>query len=107
MKKFSKTTAIVLSVIIGVFMIVGFLFTYVPMTFGTKTWVSFYGALNVSSDVSGGMYGEFDILTENATEKQMIDSMQKIKDVFSEDGYKNVNVYTIGSNKLRVEVRQM
>lgn len=104
MKKFSKTTAIVLSVIIGFVMIVGFLFTYIPMTFGSKTWVSFYGALNVSSDVAGGMYGEFNILTENATETQLVQSMQKIKDVFDEDGYKNVNIYAVGKSKLRVEV---
>ena len=104
MKKFSKTTAIVLSVIIGFVMIVGFLFTYIPMTFGSKTWVSFYDAINVSTDVAGGMYGEFDILTENATETQLVQSMQKIKDVFDEDGYKNVNVYAVGNSKLRVEV---
>lgn len=104
MKKFSKTTAIVLSVIIGFVMIVGFLFTYVPMTFGSKTWLSFSGSINVSSDIAGGMYGEFDIITENATETQMVQSMQKIKDVFSEDGYKNVNVYCVGNKKLRVEV---
>ena len=104
MKKFSKTTAIVLSVIIGFVMIVGFLFTYIPMTFGSKTWVSFYDAINVSTDVAGGMYGEFDILTENATETQLVQSMQKIKDVFDEDGYKNVNIYAVGNSKLRVEV---
>lgn len=104
MKKFSKTTSIVLSVILGIVMIVGFLFTYIPMTFGSNTWVSFFGAQNVSSDIAGGMYGEFNIVTENATESQLISSMQMIKEVFSDDGYKNVNVYAVGNKKLRVEV---
>ena len=104
MKNFKKSTAIVLICIFSVIMIVGFLFSYVPMTIGTKTFVSFSGAINVSSDISGGVYGEFEITTKNPTKSQIVDSMSKIKEVFEEDGYKNVNVYALGTKKIRVEV---
>lgn len=104
MKKFKKSTAILLTCIFGVILIVGFLFSYVPMNFGSSTFVSFSGAINVSSDIAGGIYGEFEITTENPTKKQITDSMARIKDVFEEDGYKNVNVYALGTKKIRVEV---
>ena len=103
MKKFNKNTTIVLSVIICLFLVVGFVFSFVPMTFGSRTYVSLFKSINVSSDLMGGMYGEFDITTEDPSEKDLKDSMKRIKEVFENDGYKNVNVYTVGS-KLRVEV---
>ena len=104
MRKFNKSTSIALSIIICLVLVIDFLFSFVPMTFGSKTFVSFLGSVNVSSDLAGGMYGEFDITTENPTEKELVDSMARLKEVFENDGYKNVNIYTIGSSKLRVEV---
>lgn len=103
MKKFNKSTTIVLSVIICLFLVVGFLFSFVPMTFGSKTYVSLFKSINVSSDLVGAMYGEYDITTEDPSETELKDSMKRIKEVFENDGYKNVNVYTVGK-KLRVEV---
>ena len=104
MKKFSKSTTIVLSVIICLVLVIGFIFSFVPMTFGSKTYVSLAKSINISSDLKGGMYGEYDITTENPTKTELINSMAKIKKVFEDDGYQNVNVYTVGNNKLRVEV---
>lgn len=104
MRKLSKSTTIVASVIICLVLVIGFLFTYVPMTFGSKTLVSFLGSINVSSDLAGGMYGEYDITTKDATEEELTRSMAKIQEVFESDGYKNVNVYAIGNKKIRVEV---
>ena len=104
MRKFNKSTNIVLSVIICFVLIIGFLLSYVPMTFGSKTWVSLLGTVNISSDLAGGMYGEYDITTENPTETELVNSMAKVKEIFENDGYKNVNVYTVGKKKLRVEV---
>lgn len=103
MKKFSKSTAIVLSVILSVVLVVGLLFSFVPMNFGTKKWESFSGSLNVSSDISGGLYGEFNIKTENPSQKDIISSMEKINNVFEDAGYKNINVFSIGNEKIRVE----
>ena len=103
MKKFNKTTAIVMSIIFSVVLVVGMIFTFIPMSFGTKKWESFSGSLSMSSDLTGGIYGEFRIKTENPSDKDVVASLQKIKDVFEEDGYKNVNVYAIGKEKIRVE----
>lgn len=103
MKKFKKNTAIVLSVILSVILIAGVLFSFVPMKFGSKKWESFSGTLSMSSDITGGLYGEFNIKTENASTKDIVSSMENIKTVFEADGYKNVNVYAIGNKKIRVE----
>ena len=103
MKKFKKSTAIVLSVILSVILIAGVLFSFVPMKFGSKKWESFSGTLSMSSDLTGGLYGEFNIKTENASTKDIVSSMENIKTVFEADGYKNVNVYAVGNKKIRVE----
>ncbi len=103
MKKFNKKTAIVLSVIMSIILVVGVIFSFVPMNFGSKKWESFAGSISVSSDLTGGLYGEFNIKTQKPSKDDMISSMQKIRDVFEEDGFKNVNVYAVGTEKIRVE----
>lgn len=103
MKKFNKSTAVVLSVILSIVLLVGVIFSFVPMTFGTKSWKSFAGSIGMSSDITGGLYGEFNIKTENPSESDIVSSLNKIKDVFEQDGYKNVNVYAIGNEKIRIE----
>ena len=104
MKRFQKSTAIALSIIFAIVLAIGFVCSFVPMTFGAKTFVSFSGSLNVSSDLTGGLYGEYDIKTKNASTQDVIDSMELIKDVLEENGYKNANVYAIGNKKIRAEV---
>jgi len=104
MKKFKKSTAIVFSVIVCVLIVVGFVLSYIPMTFGANTFVSFSGTLNISSDITGGMYGEYNITSENPSDADILNSMTSIKEVFDENGYKNVNVYCVGKTKIRVEV---
>lgn len=104
MKKFKKSTAIVLSVILGILFVGCILLSFVPMTAGANTFVSFSGSINISSDISGGMYGEYKIKTENPSKSAIVSSMKKIKEVFEEDGYKNVNVYAVGDSKIRVEI---
>lgn len=104
MKKFSKSTSIVLTVVLGIMLIAGFIFSYIPMSFKTKDYISLSGSLNITSDISGGMYGEYNITTKNPTKKDIVDSMQIIKGVFEENGFKNANVYAVGKSKIRVEV---
>ena len=103
MKKFKKSTAIVLSVLIGLIVAIGMVLSFVPIKSGAKTFVSFSGAMNVSSDITGGIYGEYQIKTENPSQKELVDSMAIIKDVLDESGYKNINVYAVGKTKIRVE----
>ncbi len=105
MRKFkSKATAIVISVVLFVVLVLGLVFSFCPVTSGYNTFVSFSGSLNISSEISGGMYGEFDITTENPSRATLVSSMNKITTVFEELGYMNVNVYAVGSSKIRVEV---
>ncbi|MBR7172213.1 MAG: MMPL family transporter [Clostridia bacterium] len=103
MKKFNKSTATVLSVVLSIILLVGVIFSFVPMKFGTKSWKSFAGTIGMSSDITGGLYGEFNIKTENPSDDDIVSSLNKIKDVFEQDGYKNVNVYAIGKEKIRIE----
>lgn len=104
MKKYSKQTAIVLSVVLGVVLVLGLLFSFVPMKFGNTTWVSLSNSINQSSDIVGGVYGEFEIKTEDPTRADIEQSKSIIRNVLSDNGYKNANVYDIAGEKIRVEV---
>lgn len=104
MKKFSKQTAIILSVILGVVLVVGLIFSFVPMQFGSKTWVGLSNSVNISSDIVGGVYGEFEIKTEEPTRADIEQSKTIIRDVLGDRGYKNVNVYDVAGEKIRVEL---
>ena len=104
MKKYTKKTAIILSAILGFILIVGLIFSFVPMNFGDNTWVGLSNSINLSSDVVGGMYGEFDIKTEDPTRADIEQSKGIIRDVLAENGYKNANVYDIAGEKIRVEL---
>ncbi|MBQ8451485.1 MAG: hypothetical protein IJ538_01750 [Clostridia bacterium] len=105
MKGFKKNTAILLICVLSVVFVLGLLFGFVPMNFGKTTFVSFSGSVGVTSDVKGGIYGEYDIAaTETPSKSALLQSMSKIKEVFDDYGYKNVEVYALGTKKIRVEV---
>ena len=107
MKKFSKQTSIILSAILGIVLVIGLIFSFVPMKFGDTTWVGLSNSINISSDIVGGMYGEFEIKTvddELPTRAEIEQSKGIIRDVLSERGYKNANVYDIAGEKIRVEL---
>ena len=104
MKKFNKSTAIILSAIMFVVLAIGFVFSFVPIQFSKSRFVSVSGTINITSDMVGGMYGEYNILTEDPSQSDIIQTVSLIRGVFEEDGYKNVNVYAVGSKKVRVEL---
>jgi len=104
MKKFNKNTAIILSVVLGIVLVFGLIFSFVPMKFGDKTWVGLSNSINVSSDIVGGVYGEFEIKTEAPSRADIEQSKGIIREVLAESGYKNVNVYDIAGEKIRVEL---
>ena len=104
MKKFSKKSAIILTVLLVVVLAVGFVFSFVPIQFGKHKFVSLSNTINVSTDLVGGMYGEYNITTENPTENDIVSTVSLIREVFEEDGYKNVNVYSVGNKKVRIEL---
>lgn len=105
MKKFKKKTAIALCVILSVILLVGLVFTFIPMTFGANTFVSFSRGISLSSDISGGLYGEYQITnSDSVSQADLTDSLATIREVFEEEGFKNVNVYALGKSKIRVQV---
>ena len=104
MKKFNKNTAIILSIIMFVVLAIGFVFSFVPIQFSKGKFVSLSKTINVSTDLVGGMYGEYNITTENPSQKDLIDTVSLIREVFEDDGYKNVNVYAVGDKKVRIEL---
>ena len=104
MKKFSKTTAIVLSVIMFLVLGIGFVFSFVPIKFSKSKFVSLSGTINISSDMVGGLYGEYNVKNEEPSENDIIQTVSLIRGVFEEDGYKNVNVYAVGKKKVRIEL---
>lgn len=104
MKKFNKNTAIILSILMFVIIAIGFVFNFVPIQFKNSRFNSLSKTINISTDLVGGLYGEYDITSENPTEKEIVDSVSLIREVFEEDGYKNVNVYAVGNKKVRIEL---
>lgn len=104
MKKFNKSTAILLSILMFVVLAIGFVFSFVPIQFSKSKFVSLSKTLNISTDMVGGLYGEYDITTENASQKDIVSSISLIRKVFEDDGYKNVNVYAVGNKKVRIEL---
>ena len=69
MKKFNKSTAIVLSIIMFVVVAVGFVLSFVPIQFSKQKYVSLWNTINVSTDMAGGVYGEYTITTETPTKE--------------------------------------
>lgn len=104
MKKIKKQTAIFLITLFSLIIVLGGIFSFVPINFGNKIWTTFSKNVSISSDIRGGIYGEYEIKTEDASKSDIIDSMGLIREVFDENGYKNVNVYAIGNKKIRIEV---
>ena len=106
MKKLSKTKSIVVLSIVAVVILVGAVFTFIPMHFGTSDYAGFLGNVSVSNDLRGGMYAEYEIVSVS-TDKEVDDSIQKIKEILSMEGYANSNVYRKGEDTLRIEIRGM
>ena len=105
MKTIKKKPAIVLIVILSIVLIIGAVFTFVPMQFGHSAYKSFAGAIRVGNDFSAGMYAEYDIAPDGAAGTNDINkSISQIKSVLSEKGYSSTNVYAVGEEKIRVEI---
>lgn len=99
-KKLSNTTLIaILTVVIAICAI----FTFVPMQFGSTTYTGVWGAIGVSSDLSTGLYAEYDIVGE-ANKTEVSNSLEKITSALQEQGYQSSKVLAIDSNKIRVEI---
>jgi len=104
MKKLSKKKSIVVLSIIVAVILVGAVFAFIPMHFGTSDYAGFLGNVSVSNDLRSGMYAEYEI-TSVSTDEEVDVAIHKIKDILSIEGYVNSNVYKKGEDTLRIEIR--
>ncbi len=105
MKPIKRKPAIAFIVVLAIVLVVGTIFSFIPMTFGHSSFKSFAGAIRVGNDFSAGMYAEYDISPDGKTGTNDINkSISEIKTVLSEKGYPSTNVYSVNGEKIRVEV---
>ena len=103
MKNLGRITAYIISAVVIVVFGLGLLLSFVPMTIGGKDYESFAGSLNLSQEVKGGITAEYTIAGDYSNE-EIEKSIKIMTDVISEYGFKSVNVYKKGSNKIRVDI---
>ena len=105
MKQIKKKPAILLIIMLSIVLVVGTIFSFVPMTFGHTSYKSFAGAIKLGNDFGEVMYAEYDISKEGSTEQVDIQrAINTIKSTLSEKGYPSTSVYSINDEKIRVEL---
>lgn len=103
MKPINKKVAKVFISLIVVALVVGTLFAFVPMRFNSFTFTSMFGAINKSTDLSGGLYAEYELDGEYSTAK-INNSISVIRDVLEKKGYAGASVYALGGEKIRIDI---
>ncbi|MEG1581979.1 MAG: hypothetical protein RR334_02335 [Clostridia bacterium] len=88
---------------IGIIIIIGLIFSCVPMAFGQTNYKGLIANLRKSSDITNAVYAEYDIVG-NYSENQLNSAKNDINKILSKYGYINNNIFVSGSDKLRVEV---
>ena len=103
MKNLGKIKAIVISSIIIAVMVIGLLFTFVPMHFGSKDFESVIGSMNLSRGMSDGISAEYTLEGEY-TDEEISKAIHVMAEVTAEYGFKSVSIYKKGDNKIRVDI---
>ena len=103
MKNIGKIKAIVISSVIVFVMIVGLLLSFVPAEISSKDFESFSGAIKKATSIDAGMSVEYEIKGEYSDE-EISSSIKILTDIISEYGFKSVNAYKKGENKIRVDL---
>lgn len=103
MKDYGKVKASIISSIIGFVLVVGLVLAFVPMHIGRHDYKSFAGALNLSREVYDGISCEYEIEGEFET-KELNETMSIMASILNEEGFKSVNIYKKGENKIRLDI---
>ena len=103
MKPIKKKTAKIFIALIVIAAVIGTLFTFVPISSGAYTFTSLLGSINVSTDLGGGVYAEYDLDGEYTT-NQINRSISTIKGVLEDRGYSGSNIFAINNDKIRIEI---
>ncbi len=103
MENFSKTKTIVLYCIFALIFAVCTIFTFVPMQFGSKDFMSSFGAIHKTSEIGDSISAVYNFTESEATDLDK--SIKMIGDLLEEKyGTNTVNVSKLGSSQLKVEV---
>lgn len=102
-KKGKQSNKLILIAVLSVIIVLGAIFTFVPMQFGSTLYTGVWGSINVSSEVYSGLYAEYDIKGE-ASKADITSSMETIKQTLAEQGYQSNKVLSIDGKKIRVEI---
>ena len=103
MKLIKKSSSITLTAIMSVLLCLALILTFVPMKLGSLSYSSFAGNLKYASDVSGGMFGEY-YLKDDATTADVTKAVTSLKNILNDQGYPSASVYSVGGEKVRVEI---
>ena len=103
MKLIKKSTSITLTVIMSVLLCLALILTFVPLKLGTLSYSSFAGNLKYASDITGGMYGEY-YLKSSTSSEDISKAVNSLKTILNDQGYPSASVYSVGGEKIRVEI---
>lgn len=103
MKNLGKIGAYIIAGIMVAVFALGVVLSFVPMTIGHKDYESFLGSLNLSQELGEGITAEYTI-TSDSTDKEISSSIKKMNTIISDYGFKSVNIYKKGSDKIRVDI---
>ena len=105
MGNFSKTKSIILYCVFGLIFIFGTILSFVPMNFGTKDFLSSFGALKSSNETGNTITAIYSYTESESTDLDKAIKMigEKVEAKF---GKNCVNVSKFGNNQLKVEVSE-
>ena len=103
MKPINKKVAKVFIILVVIALVVGSLFAFVPMRFNSYPFTSIAAAINKSTDLSGGVYAEYELDGEYSTAK-INNSISTIRNILEEKGYSGASIYALANEKIRIEI---
>jgi len=103
MKPIKKKTAKLFIALIAIAAVIGSIFAFVPMNFGSTRFNSAIGSLTYSPELGSGVYAEYDLDGDYSLTK-INKSIGTIKSVLEEEGYAGASVFAVGGEKIRIEI---
>lgn len=103
MKSYKKSTSLFLIIFMSVILVVGLVFAFIPMNFGSTKYLSFAGNIKYASELKAGMYAEY-TASGDVTRAQMNTAVDQIKSILSNKGHTGAFVAAVGDKSIRVEV---
>lgn len=103
MKPIKKKTAKLFIILIAIAAVIGTLFTFVPMNFGSYTFTSLVTSINKSADLGAGVYAEYEF-DDTYSQSKIGNTVSTIKGILADNGYSGANVFSVGDQKVRIEI---